>query len=149
MFQVLYPQEMVSFTFFVACIFPQPPCSTSTSVSDFPHCLERLGNPQRTGRNILNSAVSYACRWIKADSNCIEKKAREQMLLHFGESLAQNVMSLVASLHSSSLDINTVYLFIYFMVYATFSFTEPIIANTQNSLRRIDCQMCRKSVCVK
>lgn len=67
------------------------------------------------------------------------------MLLHLGESLAQNVMSLVASLHSSSLDINTVYLFIYFMVYATFSFTKLIVANTQNSLRRIDCQMCRKS----
>lgn len=64
------------------------------------------------------------------------------MLLHLGESLAQNVMSHVVSLQSSSLDINTVYLFIYFMVYATFSFAEPIVANTQSSLRRIDCQMC-------
>lgn len=60
----------------------------------------------------------------------LKKKAREQMLSHLGESLAQNVMSLVASLHSSSLDINTAYLFIYFMVYATFSFAEPIVANT-------------------
>lgn len=49
------------------------------------------------------------------------------MLLHLGENLAQNVMSLVVYLQSSSLDINTVYLFIYFMVYATFRLQNPLL----------------------
>lgn len=56
-FQVLFPEEMVSLTFFFRCMHSPLTSSTSTSVSNFPHCPEWVENPRRTRGNVLHSAV--------------------------------------------------------------------------------------------
>lgn len=73
---------------FVACIFPQPPSSTSTS-SNFPHCPEWLENPKRTTGETycIQLWVMHVGGESKTDSRSI-RKAREHEHLHSGGSHA-------------------------------------------------------------
>lgn len=52
-----FPRKWCHLLFFCCCMHSPLTSSTSTSVSNFPHCPEWVENPRRTGGNVLHSAV--------------------------------------------------------------------------------------------